>query len=51
MGELVPFGKYKDRPIERQELTAEPVKILQPSNIVELFFDACFSAFVLSTRR
>jgi hypothetical protein len=37
MGELVPFGKYKDQPIERQALTAEPVKILQASNIVELF--------------
>ena len=39
MGELVPFGKYKDQPIERQVLTAEPVKILQASNIVELFPD------------
>ena len=39
MGELVPFGKYKDQPIERQALTAEPVKILQASNIVELFPD------------
>ena len=39
MGELVPFGKFKDQPIERQALTAEPVKILQASNIVELFPD------------
>ena len=37
MGELVPFGKYKDQPIERQALTAEPVKILYTSNIIELF--------------
>ena len=39
MGELVPFGKYKDQPIERQVLTAEPVKILYASNIIELFPD------------
>lgn len=39
MAELVPFGKYKDQPIERQALTAEPVKILQASNIVELLPD------------
>ena len=37
MGELVPFGRYKDQPIERQALTAQPVKILYTSNIIELF--------------